>query len=414
MKLTLVRHGQSEGNAAHLWQGSGDSPLTARGREQARALAPRLNPTRFDQVFTSNLQRARDTGRIAGFDPIQMPSFAEMELGRWEGLTFTEVADRYADELAALRSGEDVALGVTGETGEEFAARVAGGIEKITANADGDESFLLFIHGGTINAIIRHLLGMDRTMFQVFGAMMNTGVCQIEIDETGHAVLETYNDAGHVGPVSDWASNRLDDGAVLLDLIRHGVTQANKERRVQGQLDWGLHPDGEAQAAALSTWIGDVDRVYASSSGRASDTARIAFGTDEVVELDDLREIHMGDWQGQTWDELIAMDPGIPTRIESADTPRGGHGESMLQLRERVTSVIDGLLETTPSGRIAAVSHGGTLGAYFRHLIGDELDGPRRIGRLDNTAVSQVVVGEHGPMISSFNVTYHLDQLDQI
>jgi probable phosphoglycerate mutase len=60
----LVRHGESEGNAARVFTGQLDSPLTARGRRQAEAVAEELAKVNFDRIVSSDLSRTRDTAEV--------------------------------------------------------------------------------------------------------------------------------------------------------------------------------------------------------------------------------------------------------------------------------------------------------------------------------------------------------------
>ena len=65
MKLYLVRHGQTEANLNRTHSGWGDVCLTEKGREQARRIGKILEKIDFDKIYTSDLSRAVDTGRLA-------------------------------------------------------------------------------------------------------------------------------------------------------------------------------------------------------------------------------------------------------------------------------------------------------------------------------------------------------------
>src|SRR5712691_6348769 len=87
--LLLVRHGETDWNAEHRWQGHADVPLNARGRKQAKALAEELAPQGVDAIYTSDLSRARDTAAIVGERlgvPVVLdPDLREIDVGSREG-----------------------------------------------------------------------------------------------------------------------------------------------------------------------------------------------------------------------------------------------------------------------------------------------------------------------------------------
>ena len=98
-----------------------------------------------------------------------------------------------------------------------------------------------------------------------------------------------------------------------LHLIRHGQTDWNEERRVQGQSESRLTELGKQQARELGEKIKQVDygKVYCSSSLRTRQTADQAFNeTGIAIEyLDSLREIHLGPWEGKLYVEVEKSDP---------------------------------------------------------------------------------------------------------
>lgn len=410
MQLTLIRHAQSEGNAARLWQGLGNTPLSARGRDQARALVHRIDLGSFDRVVASPLDRAVETARLAGFEPELRDSLAEMDLGEWDGLTFEQVSERYPDQLEALRAGEEIRWGGSGETVEEFTARVTSDLAGILEHADPDDRILVFAHGGTNNTILGSFLPTNKHPFRLFAPLTNTGITRLDLDDRGDVTIERYNDAGHLGSLSDWARERMNDGAVVLDFVRHGVTHANLEHRVQGQADWGLHPDGEEQARRLAKWIGSVDLVYSSPSGRASRTAELAFPDSEVIHDDGLMEIAMGDWQGRLWPEVVTKfaDQIEALRSGRADVRRGGNGENFADLQRRVTASVQTMAERHHQQRLGVVSHGLAIRSYIASILELDHTNYRRMDRLGNTAFSRVVVTDDGPLIAEYNVSYHL------
>jgi broad specificity phosphatase PhoE len=95
-RFVLARHGESEGNAAGIFQGRAEYPLTDRGRSQAAALGRSLAVHAPAVVFCSPLARARDTARIAaetaGFTPpTPLDALTELETGSFTGKKWAEV-----------------------------------------------------------------------------------------------------------------------------------------------------------------------------------------------------------------------------------------------------------------------------------------------------------------------------------
>lgn len=85
--LLLVRHGESEGNAAGVLLGATDSPLTDRGRAQVAVLADALGASTFKRVITSPLSRAWETASaLAGDVPVEVDRrWIEVDYGKFEG-----------------------------------------------------------------------------------------------------------------------------------------------------------------------------------------------------------------------------------------------------------------------------------------------------------------------------------------
>ncbi|HJW88528.1 MAG TPA: histidine phosphatase family protein, partial [Dehalococcoidia bacterium] len=96
MRLYLARHGDT--GAIERYYGSTDIPLSPRGREQAERLRDRLSGERIALVYSSDLQRALHTARVVasphGQEPLPCPELREVDFGEYEGLTFSEIAQR--------------------------------------------------------------------------------------------------------------------------------------------------------------------------------------------------------------------------------------------------------------------------------------------------------------------------------
>ncbi len=154
--LLLVRHGESEWNAARRLQGHGDPPLSERGRGQARALREPLAGLGAARAVASDLVRARETAALAGFDLLPTdPRWREIDVGEWTGRAMADVAP---GELDGWSRGRHVPAG--GESWADLVARVGGAVEELRA-AGG--AWLVFTHGGCVRAAIAHVTGASPT-----------------------------------------------------------------------------------------------------------------------------------------------------------------------------------------------------------------------------------------------------------
>jgi broad specificity phosphatase PhoE len=160
--ILIARHGQSDWNQEKRWQGHADRPLTERGREQAQALADRLSHIELDAVYSSDLQRARDTAAVVAesqrLELRQLPELREVDVGSWSGLTRAEAEERFLEGFTRWRDGypgwKD------GETYEAMTDRVLRAVDEIAAEHEGDR-VLVVSHGGPIRAIHAAALGLD-------------------------------------------------------------------------------------------------------------------------------------------------------------------------------------------------------------------------------------------------------------
>jgi broad specificity phosphatase PhoE len=160
--LLLARHGESDWNRARRWQGFADRPLTERGRAQAAELAERFADIALDAVYSSDLQRARETAAAVasaqGLEATALPALREVNVGSWEGLTREEAERRFPDGFRRWRAGgtgwED------GETYGEMSGRVLGAVGEIARRHDGGR-VLIVSHGGPIRAIHAAALGLE-------------------------------------------------------------------------------------------------------------------------------------------------------------------------------------------------------------------------------------------------------------
>ncbi|MBI3222070.1 MAG: histidine phosphatase family protein [Nitrosomonadales bacterium] len=165
-------------------------------------------------------------------------------------------------------------------------------------------------------------------------------------------------------------------------LIRHGETDWNATRRIQGQTDIPLNETGHAQAQAMAANSAhyDFSAIYSSDLSRAFDTAQAvaARGGLEVIKLAQLRERHFGIFQGLTADEAAQRYPEAYAHYKGRDLNYGFEtGESLLGLAQRVTEAVEWMVRQHSGQTIAVVCHAGVLDIVYRKATGRALHAPR-------------------------------------
>ena len=155
-------------------------------------------------------------------------------------------------------------------------------------------------------------------------------------------------------------------------LFRHGQTDWNAERRVQGQSESRLTELGIQQARELGERIRHLQfaRVFCSSSIRTRQTAEHAFSHSDVEVLyqDNLREIFMGPWEGRLYDRVSAEDPDSFNHFwKQPHLFRVEGAETFAQLQERALKALDEIALQYPDQEIAIVSHGALIKSVLCH-----------------------------------------------
>jgi len=155
-------------------------------------------------------------------------------------------------------------------------------------------------------------------------------------------------------------------------LARHGQTDWNVERRMQGGTDTPLNATGRQQAAKLAETLRGIrlDAVYSSTLSRSRETAEIARGSVPLTSLAGLGERRMGKFEGGRVD---ASDPATAAEYEKRsvdpDDALDG-GESLNQFFERVRTTVSAIKGRHSAGAILIVGHGGTNRMILRALLG--------------------------------------------
>jgi glucosyl-3-phosphoglycerate phosphatase len=191
-------------------------------------------------------------------------------------------------------------------------------------------------------------------------------------------------------------------------LVRHGESEWNSVRRLQGQADIDLSARGVAQAEALRPVIEAMapDHVITSDLLRARRTAAL-LGFNDAVRSQEFREIDVGDWTGQAIADLIAAD-GEAYRGWRAGTFVPPHGETWDGFRSRVVHALTDACDVTQQ-RLLIVCHGGVIRALLDGLIGLP---PKRIIPVGPASITVLALSDGNFRLESFNFSPHGPVLD--
>lgn len=199
-----------------------------------------------------------------------------------------------------------------------------------------------------------------------------------------------------------------------LYVTRHGETEWNRQNRLQGHQNSPLTEAGISQARLLGEYLQDVPfvKMISSPSKRALQTTDyLKFGRDLAVETDDrLNEICLGEWEGQTIDELKKKDPiqfgyywNEPMLFENPS------GEDFYQVYDRVQAFLEDVTREVSTGNVLIVSHGVVVKMLLlicKRLPLSELWTPPWV---PNTSLSVIEVNEAGfQLIVEGDLTYSM------
>ncbi|WP_057744923.1 histidine phosphatase family protein [Liquorilactobacillus capillatus] len=191
-KLFFIRHGKTKWNLEGRYQGAqGDSPLLQESYQEIQQLCSFLKDYQFECIYSSPIKRAAITAeKIAeGLrlqQPLEVKSISELRefnLGKMEGMKFTDVAQRYPQELEAFRHHPDKydPSEINGESFPELFARMTPAIKEIAQQHQAESKNILIVsHGAALCAEIRHLLGYPLADLRAAGGLANTSTTILE------------------------------------------------------------------------------------------------------------------------------------------------------------------------------------------------------------------------------------------
>ena len=410
MRITLMRHGETDLNAAHVWQGHAVGELSEIGQAQVRQATDRIDPDAYDMVVASDLTRTVQTAELIGLPFEVDPGWREIDVGDWSGRTYAEIVEAHPEDMAAMMRGDDVVVG-GGESFAQLADRVRQTFDRLAEQIGDDGSALVVTHGGSILSLIADHWNISHGFDAPVIAPTNTSFTTFE-HSFGSWHLNRYNDGSHLGRLHGEAAMAAERGGSVLTFVRHGETDANVRQVWQGQGDWGLNDRGREQAAALASIFSPPGPIYASPLGRAAQTAATLDGRG-VTHVEGLMEISMGEWEGL---EVEAVKAGWAEYFERTfqggeDLKRGETGENVAELMVRLRRTVDEIMAKHESEDVTFVSHGSAIRSFVISVLGGSNREFRNTGIVPNTGLTHVVLKDGRYRLADYGVAPHLESL---
>lgn len=208
MKLYFVRHGKTEWNLESRYQGSGgDSELLPQSYHEMKLAGKYLKTINFKHIYSSPIKRARITaeniqGELVKRVPLSLDNrLEEFNLGKMEGMKFTDVENKYPQEFNDFRNHPEKydPSEINGETFPDLIKRMTQKIMEITENFDNEDNILIVSHGAALNALINSLLGVQLKDLRQRGGLANTSTTIIETNNAGKDFkLIKWNDTSYL------------------------------------------------------------------------------------------------------------------------------------------------------------------------------------------------------------------------
>ena len=200
-------------------------------------------------------------------------------------------------------------------------------------------------------------------------------------------------------------------------LVRHGETDWNAERRLQGHTDIDLNARGLAQAEQMARAIKRInlafDVLYTSDLQRAAKTAKAIedlFATSAITSVG-LRERHLGALQGLTTDEAPQLEPDLwRSHLSRNITEELRGGESIQQFADRISTALEKIREQYLGKTVLLISHGGALDMMYRIASNQPLDAAKAVA-VPNASLNWISHDGQSWKVDGWADTSHLENL---
>lgn len=208
-KIYLIRHGETDSNKGHRFQGRMNLPLNAKGMQQVAGLVEHMQKLPVDAIYCSSMLRACMTAapvamsKNMAYHPLDL--LQEVSFGDWEGLEYGEINRRWPKEMEAFLTRPGEWIPPHGESFHDVEKRCAKAFDYIFAHEGHEKNIAIVSHGGIIRVQLCMLLGIPLNNLWKL-SVHNVSVSTLN-DWQGNMVAEVINDTHFINNAQNNAVN---------------------------------------------------------------------------------------------------------------------------------------------------------------------------------------------------------------
>lgn len=199
-------------------------------------------------------------------------------------------------------------------------------------------------------------------------------------------------------------------------IVRHGQTEFNVQKRLQGRMDSPLTEKGRGKAAALGRYLFDVDfdLVITSPGKRAQTTAElICRGRDVSIQIEsDMREINLSHWEGRKKEDIVREFPKESDLFwNKPHLYKPKEGDSYYDVQKRAVNLINRLAAQYEDGNILIVTHTVVIKAIAVYFMGYTMDKLCELPLIIDTSITTLEANSNEIKLVSLGETPHFNDL---
>ncbi|MBU0458042.1 class I tRNA ligase family protein [Patescibacteria group bacterium] len=369
-KLTVMRHAESEGNLVPVYQGKlPGTDLTDRGKKQVKEASKKFKSEQITTIYCSPLERTKQTAEIlakeTGAQVVVDERLREVDFGEYEGkaVDFSDlsfVKARRAHKLAKDKP-ESIYHFPGMETWQQVQDRISDFLDE-TLPKHRSEHIIVVTHADPLQNVRHFFTQIDpiKISHQPYPTLAENHtffwdhLTETELDLHKHTVDEV-----------EWPNGGA-DAITEVTLVRHGQTDANKNKIIQGGVvDDPLNEKGKEQALETANKLKGkkFDVIISSTSKRAVETAEIIAKELEMKideKLNFLTERYQGDWGGKNRDDILKDNLPVTEKINIAmHHITAPNAESLSEFFDRGQKTYEYITDKYKSKKVLLVAHRG-------------------------------------------------------